>query len=58
MLPGNLHYTEPNPNSESLKAGILKVLICAYFFPKLQSASSFSDPYCTFKARVIRKYAL
>ena len=25
MLPGNLHFSEPNPNSESLKAGILKV---------------------------------
>jgi len=23
-LPANLHYTEPNPNSESLKAGVLK----------------------------------
>ena len=25
LLPGNLHYKEPNPNNESLKAGILKV---------------------------------
>ena len=25
LLPGNLHYNEPNPNNESLKAGILKV---------------------------------
>ena len=25
MLPGNLHFKEPNPNSESLQAGILKV---------------------------------
>jgi len=24
MLPGNLHYSQPNPNSESLNAGILK----------------------------------
>ncbi len=25
LLPGNLHYKEPNPNNKSLKAGILKV---------------------------------
>lgn len=25
ILPGNLHFNEPNPNSESLKSGILKV---------------------------------
>ena len=25
LLPGNLHYKEPNPNNESLKTGILKV---------------------------------
>lgn len=25
MLPGNLHYKEPNPNSESLKNGTIKV---------------------------------
>ena len=24
LLPGNLHYKEPNPNNESLKAGIIK----------------------------------
>ena len=29
MLPGNLHFNEPNPNSESLKAGILKVGACS-----------------------------
>ena len=26
VLPANLHYTQPNPNSTSLNAGILKVL--------------------------------
>lgn len=25
MLPGNLHYTDPNPNCSSLNSGILKV---------------------------------
>ena len=25
LLPGNLHYKQPNPNNESLKTGILKV---------------------------------
>lgn len=25
LIPGNLHYKEPNPNNESLKNGILKV---------------------------------
>ena len=25
VLPGNLHYKEPNPNNESLKTGIIKV---------------------------------
>ncbi len=25
VLPANLHYTKPNPNNESLKAGVLKV---------------------------------
>ena len=24
-IPGNLHYKEPNPQNESLKAGILQV---------------------------------
>ncbi|KAK9904717.1 hypothetical protein WJX75_001194 [Coccomyxa subellipsoidea] len=26
LIPGNLHYKEPNPNNESLKTGILKVV--------------------------------
>ena len=26
VLPANLHFTQPNPNSASLNAGILKVL--------------------------------
>ncbi len=25
LIPGNLHYKEPNPNNESLKNGVLKV---------------------------------
>lgn len=25
LIPGNLHYKEPNPNNDSLKNGILKV---------------------------------
>ena len=25
LIPGNLHYKEPNPQNESLKAGILQV---------------------------------
>ena len=25
VLPANLHYTKPNPNNESLNAGVLKV---------------------------------
>jgi hypothetical protein len=29
LIPGNLHYKEPNPNNESLKTGILKVSTCA-----------------------------
>ena len=29
LLPGNLHFNEPNPNSASLKAGILKVQACS-----------------------------
>ncbi|CAL8464659.1 g4194 [Coccomyxa elongata] len=26
LIPGNLHYKEPNPNNESLKNGVLKVV--------------------------------
>ena len=29
LIPGNLHYKEPNPQNESLKAGILQVRACA-----------------------------
>ena len=36
MLPGNLHFNEPNPNSESLKAGILKVWACSSVARDLQ----------------------
>ncbi len=30
MLPSNLHYSQPNPDSESLNQGILKV--CAHLW--------------------------
>lgn len=33
LLPGNLHYKDPNPNNESLKAGILKVCMLLISLP-------------------------
>lgn len=40
MLPGNLHYKNPNPNNESLKAGILKVRTTLQACPHSGSLSS------------------
>jgi len=41
LLPGNLHYKQPNPNNESLKTGILKVYSLSSTSPwyTLQSCS-------------------
>ena len=33
LVPGDLEYKEPNPQNESLKAGILQVRACASMSP-------------------------